>query len=129
MSDINDADPAGFVFKPPERWVLERTLVYDNGDYLVRGPGGTNRLKSGTHVWETWDGYLKDANIDPRPVAPPQQGPSWETLDRLYIEAMMETPASRSKVPSSPEIDEMREQIRAEVRQMKADGIMPVIPD
>ena len=129
MSDINDANPAGFVFKPPKRWVLESTLVYDNGDLLVRGPGGTNRLEAGTPTWETFSGWLKDANIDPRPVAPPQQGPSWETLDQLYIEAVMETPPSRSKVPSSPEIDEMREQIRAEVRQMKADGIMPVIPD
>ena len=126
MSDMLDVDPEGFVFLPPERWVLELTLVHENGDLTVSGHGGTEHLKKGTGVWETYTNFLKDAGIEPKQASPPRPGLSWEVLDRLLLEVTMDLPRSQSELPRTPEIDAARRRLTREVHEMMAEGIMPM---
>lgn len=126
MSDIRDGRVEGFKFKPPARWVLELTLVHDNGDFTVRGPGGTNRLPADTPTWEDWRGWMADADIEPRAATPPQTGMSWDDLDTLFTEVVMDVSRANSALPRTPEVDAERKRLRREVREMKARDVMPM---
>ena len=130
MSQAEPLDPAGFVFHPPSREVLERTLAHGNGDLTIRGPGGDLRLEEGTRSWEKLTEWLADDGIEPVSVdAPTEASRKWEILDQLYSEAVMGTPEAESKVPSSPEVDVLRERIGTEIREMMDRGVMPYFPD
>lgn len=50
---------------------------------------------------------------------------SWEDRDRLLLEVVMNIPRSKSKVAPSEEVDALRRTLVREVREMKAEGIMP----
>ncbi|MDK1017995.1 MAG: hypothetical protein QGD89_01140 [Actinomycetota bacterium] len=50
---------------------------------------------------------------------------TWDERDQLLTEVVMGTPRSKSKVPPSEEVDALRRELVREVREMKADGIMP----
>ncbi len=124
MSDINNADPEGFKFLAPKKWVLELTLVYANGDLLVRGSRGDERLKKGTPVWDDYTRFLKEAGIEPREASPPKTGLSWDDLEQLLHEVIMDVPRSQSELPRTDEIDALRRKLTQEMREAAADGIM-----
>lgn len=64
MSDINNADPKGFVFRAPDDEVLARTVEHDNGDLTIRGPGGSLRLPAGTASWKRHREWLDERGIE-----------------------------------------------------------------
>lgn len=74
---------------------------------------------------EPWAG----PRLDPKEVTATPRTLTRDERDQLLIEAVMNTPLERSKVGRFTAADTYRESIGSEVAQMKADGIMPMIPD
>jgi hypothetical protein len=118
--------PTDFFFSSPSREVLEMTLVHENGDLTLRGPGGTMRLEKGTSTWERYTGYLADQGIEPREadLPKPKGYISWDDKDQLLQEVVMDIPRSQSKVKRTPEVDALRRTLVRQVREIEARGNM-----